>query len=143
MTDGKIYSYRWEAYGSIDVYARPDQDHHDKAWWAIQNLVTADAGTVYVKNHKITRARDTPAPTGDPFHQAAVLKDRARDYINERPTFVEAMRNTSGDEVNMSDYYRWAGHAEARRQLAEQLGWTVPHELGETTRPTYEKDNTK
>ena len=50
-------------------------------------------------------------------------------FINERPDFVTALHNT----VDAADYARWTGHAAARRQLAQALGWTVPHEPGETT----------
>lgn len=55
-------------------------------------------------------------------------------FINHRPEYIHALKNTrSGDD--MSDYSRWNGHAESRRQLAQALGWTVPHNPGETTRP--------
>lgn len=55
-------------------------------------------------------------------------------FINQRPEYIQALKNTrSGDD--MSDYSRWNGHAESRRQLATALGWTVPHNPGETTRP--------
>lgn len=50
-------------------------------------------------------------------------------FINERPNFVTALHAA----VDSADYSRWAGHAAARRQLAQALGWTVPHEPGETT----------
>lgn len=55
-------------------------------------------------------------------------------FINQRPEYIQVLKNTrSGDD--MSDYCRWQGHAESRRQLAQKLGWTVPHNPGETTRP--------
>ncbi len=38
---------------------------------------------------------------------------------------------------NQGDYWRWQGHMEARRQLASQLGWTVPHEFGDHTGPQH------
>lgn len=49
-------------------------------------------------------------------------------FINERPRYVTAIHTAIGD-----DYARYTGHAAARRQLAEALGWTVPHEPGEVT----------
>ena len=55
-------------------------------------------------------------------------------FINERPEYITALKNTRGTD-DQSDYWRWQGHAESRRQLAQALGWTVPHNPGETTRP--------
>jgi len=42
-----------------------------------------------------------------------------RDYIAERPRFITASKNCPPE--NTSDYWRWQGHAAARRQLAERL----------------------
>lgn len=53
------------------------------------------------------------------------------EFINDRPNFIVAMRNCPGADA---DYYRWSGHAEARRVLAGKLNMTVPHEPGETTK---------
>lgn len=58
-------------------------------------------------------------------------------FINERPGYITALKNTRGTD-DQSDYWRWQGHAESRRQLAQALGWTVPHNPGETTRPEVE-----
>lgn len=57
------------------------------------------------------------------------------EFINERPRYIDAMRHTESVD---NDYWRWSGHAEARRQLATELGWTVPHEITETTEPVGE-----
>lgn len=54
-------------------------------------------------------------------------------FVNERPGFVTALQGCSGDDT--SDYYRWTGHAESRRQLAEDLHWTNPHHPGDRTEP--------
>jgi hypothetical protein len=54
-------------------------------------------------------------------------------FVNERPEYVAALINCSPG--NDADYWRWSGGAEARRQLAETLGWTVPHKLGEVAGP--------
>lgn len=62
------------------------------------------------------------------------LRTTVEDFINDRPAYIQALRNTPGD-VDQSDYYRWTGAAEARRQLAQALNWTVPHEQGEKTVP--------
>lgn len=63
-----------------------------------------------------------------------VVNSAVESFVNQRPEYVTVLKNTrSGDD--MSDYCRWQGHAEARRQLAQKLGWTVPHNPGETTRP--------
>lgn len=53
-------------------------------------------------------------------------------HIDQRPEYITALRNST--DTN-DDYWRWSGHAAARRQLAEALGMTVPHEHGETTQP--------
>lgn len=53
-------------------------------------------------------------------------------FINQRPEYVAAARNTPGDQ-DQTDYYRWQGHMEARRQLAQALGYTVPYEHGDKT----------
>lgn len=62
----------------------------------------------------------------------AALEAKVEAFINQRPEYVTALRNTRGDG-DQSDYYRWSGHAEARRQLATTLGVKVPHEPGERT----------
>lgn len=64
--------------------------------------------------------------------------DVACEFINERPEYVTACRNAHPD--NTADYHRWQGGAEARRQLAQRLGWTVPHEIGEKTTPIEEAE---
>ncbi|MEV6219905.1 hypothetical protein [Nocardia sp. NPDC051833] len=59
--------------------------------------------------------------------------DVVRAHINGRPEYITACLNAGPD--NDHDYYRWQGGAEARRQLAQDLDWTVPHKPGETTAP--------
>lgn len=67
----------------------------------------------------------------------SVVNSAVEAFINQRPEYVTVLKNTrSGDD--MSDYCRWQGHAEARRQLAQKLGWAVPHNPGETTRPVVD-----
>lgn len=53
-------------------------------------------------------------------------------FINERPDYINSINECAPS--NDRDYWRWNGHAEARRQLAQLLNRTVPHELGETTK---------
>ena len=53
-------------------------------------------------------------------------------FIDQRPEYVKALKDTGGDD-DQSDYGRWSGHAEARRQLAVRLGMSVPHEPGDRT----------
>ncbi|MGH1563079.1 hypothetical protein [Mumia sp. DW29H23] len=64
-------------------------------------------------------------PTVDAVKRDAL--DPVVDHINQRPEYVQALRNTRGDG-DQADYWRWQGHAEARRQLAAKLGLPVPHE---------------
>jgi hypothetical protein len=45
------------------------------------------------------------------------------EFVAARAEYITALRNCNGD--NTSDYDRWQGHAAARRQLAEVLGWPV------------------
>lgn len=61
------------------------------------------------------------------------LREVVESFINERSQFVDALKNCTGE--NDADYFRWTGGAEARRQLAERLGWTTPHELADRTSP--------
>jgi hypothetical protein len=58
-----------------------------------------------------------------PSQQQVVL-----DFINQRPEYINAMENSGRPD---GDYHRWAGNAEARRQLATRLGLTVPHKWGQ------------
>lgn len=64
--------------------------------------------------------------------RAADLAETCADFINERVEYVRALRD-SADET--ADYHRWTGGGEARRQLAERLGWTTPYESGDKTTP--------
>ncbi len=59
------------------------------------------------------------------------LRDKVAAFINERSESITAIENCPAG--NEWDYYRWQGHAEARRVLAQQLGWTVPHNPGDET----------
>lgn len=63
-----------------------------------------------------------------------VVNSAVEAFINQRPEYITALKNTRGTD-DQTDYHRWQGGAEARRQLAEALGWTVPHNPGETTHP--------
>ncbi len=64
---------------------------------------------------------------------ARAYLDIVRAHIDQRPEYVTACREAHPD--NRADYWRWQGGAEARRQLAQDLGWTVPYEPGEKTGP--------
>ena len=55
------------------------------------------------------------------------------DFINQRTEYVRVCRDNSFED-NDADYWRYQGHMEARRQLAEALGYTVPYELGDKTK---------
>lgn len=45
------------------------------------------------------------------------------DFCAERAQYITAINNCHPD--NASDYYRWQGGAEARRQLSERLGLPI------------------
>lgn len=71
------------------------------------------------------------------LHRIPAMKadlEKVAAFINQRTEYVTALKNTTGDD-NQADYWRWQGGAEARRQLAQALGWTVPYNPGETTQP--------
>lgn len=78
-------------------------------------------------------AREVISAYLDAADKAATMDPGVEHFINERPGYIAALKNTRGTD-DQSDYWRWSGHAEARRQLATVLGYTVPHEPGETTK---------
>ena len=55
------------------------------------------------------------------------------EFVAKRAEYIVAIENCHPD--NARDYYRWQGHAESRRQLAEALGlpvaWPTPAEAGD------------
>lgn len=50
--------------------------------------------------------------------------NKVRAFIRERQEYVEAALQSNGSD---SDYHRWQGHMESRRQLAQKLG--LPYEF--------------
>jgi hypothetical protein len=90
------------------------------------NTETAEA-IAWMRNH-------LPALL-DAAEKAARLEATIAEFINQRVEYVNACRNANADH----DYYRWQGGAEARRQLAQRLGWTVPYESGDKTTPKPEE----
>lgn len=58
-------------------------------------------------------------PPPETTASAAVV---VRDFCAERSEFVSVLKNCT---ENNADYYRWQGHAEARRQLTERLAGTI------------------
>jgi hypothetical protein len=44
-------------------------------------------------------------------------------FLRQRPEYVRVLRNSRGSDGD-TDFWRWQGHAEARRQLCEQIGGT-------------------
>lgn len=53
---------------------------------------------------------------------------KVRDFVHARHEFVRVLRQYSTED--MSDYHRWTGHAEARRELAETLGLELDSKSG-------------
>lgn len=68
------------------------------------------------------------------------IADGARAFINRRPEVITAIENCPPGKD--ADYWRWQGHAEAMKNLARDLGLTVPHKPGETTEPVTPKEAT-
>ncbi|SDW34151.1 hypothetical protein SAMN04487912_102394 [Arthrobacter sp. cf158] len=83
-------------------------------------------GEVFEQDNPPLYARDLEAAA-----KAAVAPTpEVLSFINQRSEYVTAARNSGGD---VADYHRWQGHMEARRQLAEKLGYTVPYEVSDRT----------
>lgn len=71
--------------------------------------------------------------------ELAELRAIVEKHINMRSEYITALKNSRGSENG--DYDRWTGGAEARRQLAEDLGWTVPYEPTDRTAPKTQKES--
>ncbi|WP_420100161.1 hypothetical protein [Corynebacterium sp.] len=78
----------------------------------------------------IAAAPDLARTVIDQAEEIEKLRSTVAAFINKRPEYITAL-NASRDTD--ADYMRWQGHAGARRQLAQELGWTVPRNRGETT----------
>lgn len=50
-------------------------------------------------------------------------------FITERAGYITAIKNCP--PTNRTDYWRWQGHAEARRQLLAQLPWAPDTDTAE------------
>lgn len=59
---------------------------------------------------------------------ACVVEEVVREFIRERHEYVLAARGSANADA---DYFRWQGHMEARRQLAQKLG--LPYEFDRAT----------
>ena len=66
--------------------------------------------------------------------EAATVPTKVADFCAERAGFITAINNCHPD--NVSDYHRWQGHAEARRQLSERLGLPTAWPPAATTQPS-------
>jgi hypothetical protein len=51
---------------------------------------------------------------------------KVREFCAERAEYVTTLKQCTQADA---DYYRWQGHAEARRQLSERLGLPVAPEV--------------
>lgn len=47
------------------------------------------------------------------------LRDAVSAFIGKRPEYVQALKSSTNADA---DYWRWQGHAEARRQLCADVG---------------------
>ncbi|MFJ4785058.1 hypothetical protein [Streptomyces sp. NPDC088794] len=63
--------------------------------------------------------------------QAAIVET----FVADRADYITAIRNCHPN--NGHDYNRWQGHAESRRQLAEQLGLPVAWPAEEAAAPQH------
>jgi hypothetical protein len=70
--------------------------------------------------------------------EAARLRKRlaiVEKFVADRAGYITAIRNCHPD--NQHDYDRWQGHAESRRQLAEQLDLPVAWPALEVPAPQH------
>ncbi len=111
-------------FGAIALTDEPDED------------VQAMAAEMIAARARIAELETEARNMSEGLKSFLRVIDVASEFVNERPEYVTACRNAHPD--NAHDYYRWQGGAEARRQLAQRLGWTVPHEIGEKTTPIEE-----
>ncbi|MYR36295.1 hypothetical protein GTX14_04400 [Streptomyces sp. SID4944] len=87
--------------------------------------------------------RDLDDMRGCPWCRVAELEAQAEKtaaFCAQRAEYVTSILNCHPD--NAHDYYRWQGHAEARRQLSQSLGLPVgwPAEDKQATTPTPAED---
>ncbi|MGW5518496.1 hypothetical protein, partial [Nocardia africana] len=96
------------------------------------SLIHGECMPVDVMIGQINTERDESARLRARIAELEAEQGKVRDFINERTMYVDALKS---DTTGGDDYHRWSGGAEARRQLAGRLGWTVPHEHGDKTSP--------
>ncbi|MER6778411.1 MULTISPECIES: hypothetical protein [unclassified Streptomyces] len=59
----------------------------------------------------------------------SAASEKVAAFCAQRAEYVTNLRNCS--PTNDRDYYRWSGHAEARRQLSQRLGLPVGWPAGD------------
>lgn len=57
----------------------------------------------------------------DELAQLRAFKTAVEGFVTERAGYITALQNCAPD--NTADYWRWQGHAEARRLLCAELPW--------------------
>lgn len=73
-------------------------------------------------------ARETRIKLRDRVAELETAAEKVALFCAQRAEYVTNLRqHGSSDE----DYYRWSGHAEARRQLSQRLGLPVAWPLGD------------
>ncbi|TDP29795.1 hypothetical protein [Nocardia ignorata] len=136
-----------DARAMTDRLRADDIDPRDRVVSAARNLLTALADEIERLRNEVNKLDVSCAAHRREYHDlhvsceqrvmerndARAQLDKVREHIDQRPEYVTACREAAPSADH--DYYRWQGGAEARRQLAQKLGWTVPYEPGEKTGP--------
>jgi hypothetical protein len=85
-----------------------------------------------------SRAKESMLLLVEEAEEAARLRKRlaiVEKFVADRAGYITAIRNCHPD--NQHDYDRWQGHAESRRQLAEQLDLPVAWPALEVPAPQH------
>ena len=115
------YSFDNTGIGAIDnilsqVATAGKWAHHTESWW--DEPWCEYAGS---KVPMVDRIQQAAIDSAELVRELADEVDRLQRllqaFINERPQYITALKNCSPE--NTADYWRWQGHAEARRQLSE------------------------
>lgn len=139
---GAVERNPWDDRTTPDAYGKSDADREtalraerDEAQAWAELIGQAVVGILGIHEDEVPdqvellRLAQAEASTRERLRAQALI---VHAHINQRPEYITALRNNT--DTN-DDYWRWSGHAAARRQLAEALGLTVPHECGETAQP--------
>ena len=125
---------RVSTHENVQVDWTPERDNPAYGAVSLDHRLSEHSSTTLRMSARVAlKARDQITELlGAPDSTPAAPPQAVLKFINERPGYITACENSRNSDA---DYWRWQGNAAARRQLAETLGYTVPHHPGETTKP--------